>query len=155
MMLSARPIEPIRKTRSVPLTVEEAFDLFTRRMTEWWPLTSYSISAVTDAVVRFDGRIGGTVMEVSPTGEEWSWGEVIAWDPPHRFVLAWHPHPAPVAASTLEVRFSGEGAGCRIDLEHRGWEEFGFDAGTRHRQAYEPGWDEVLAPLLARTGSPG
>jgi len=147
MMLSDRPIEPILKTRVVPLTVAEAFEMFTARMGDWWPMTSHSISGSADATVRFDGRIGGSVVETAPTGEEWSWAEVTAWDPPHRFVLSWHPHPAPVAASTLDVRFSADGAGCRMDLEHRGWEEFGFEAGTRHREAYDPGWDQVLSPF--------
>ena len=154
MILSGRPIEPIQKTRVIALTVEEAFDLFTIRMVDWWPMTSHSISESASAIVRFEGWIGGRVMEVAPTGEEWSWGEVIAWDPPHRFALSWHPHPTPVAASTLEVRFGPEGTGCRVDLEHRGWEEFGFEPGSRHRQAYEPGWDEVLAPLIAHAGPP-
>lgn len=149
MMLSTDPIDPIHKTRALPLSAGEAFELFTSRLTDWWPMTTHSISGSPDATVRFEGWIGGSVVEIAPAGEEWSWGEVIAWDPPHRFVLSWHPHPAPVAASTLEVRFSAEGGGCRLDLVHRGWEEFGLEAGTRHRQAYDPGWDEVLEPLTA------
>jgi hypothetical protein len=55
-----------------------------------------------------------------------------------------------VAASILEVRFRAEGAGRRIDLDHRGCEEFGLETGTRLREAYEPGWDEALSPLTAR-----
>jgi hypothetical protein len=153
MMRSDRPIQPIRKSRLVPLSVAEAFDLFTTRMDAWWPLTSHSISGSADATVRFDPWVGGAVEESAPSGASWRWAEVMAWDPPHRFVLSWHPHPAPVAASILEVRFTAEGAGCRIDLEHRGWEEFGHEAGTRHRDAYDPGWDEVLLPLTERAGA--
>ena len=154
MMPSDRTIPPIRKTRVVPLTVAEAFELFTVRLGDWWPMTTHSISGSAEAGVRFEGRIGGRVVEVSPSGAEWSWAEVTAWDSPHRFVLSWHPHPAPVAASVLEVRFSADEAGCRIDLEHRGWEAFGFEDGTRHREAYDPGWDEVLSPLTARVAEP-
>lgn len=153
MMLTDRPIAPVRKTRVVPLSVADAFELFTTRMGDWWPMTSHSISGSASATVRFDGRIGGSVVEVAPSGEAWSWAEVTAWDPPHRFVLAWHPHPTPAAASTLDVRFTAAAAGCRIDLEHRGWEEFGFELGTSHRDAYDPGWDAVLAPLTAPEGA--
>ena len=84
------------------------------------------------------------MVEVLDDGTEHSWADVIAWDPPHRFVIAWHPSVEPEAASIVEVRFVAEGDGSRLELEHRGWEEFGDD-GKRLRDEYEMGWEPVLA----------
>jgi hypothetical protein len=146
-MIPTERIEPVRKTRIVALAPSEAFDLFTERIETWWPLATHSISGSGDARVRFEGRVGGRVIEITPDGSECSWADVLAWNPPERFVLSWHPSRHPVAATTLEVRFSPEGDDCRIELEHRGWEEYGAEQGLLHRADYEPGWDGVLAHL--------
>ncbi|MDX1619961.1 MAG: metalloregulator ArsR/SmtB family transcription factor [Nitriliruptorales bacterium] len=84
-------LPPIVKTRTVPIPPERAFALFTERMGDWWPTTSHSISASADAGIRFEGRVGGRVVELTPDGEEHAWADVLAWDPPHRFALSWHP----------------------------------------------------------------
>lgn len=155
-MTSTDAIAPVRKTRHVPLEPEAAFELFTARMGEWWPLVTHSISGSPAAQIRFEGQVGGRVVEITPDGDEHAWADVLAWNPPDRFVLSWHPNPEPVAASTLEVRFTAEADGCRIDLEHRGWEEFGLEQGRSLRADYEPGWDAVMAPFttLAEQSAP-
>lgn len=138
----ARPA-PITKVRTVPLPLEAAFELFTRRMGEWWPLATHSIAGADVTELRFEERVGGRVIEVARDGAECSWAEVLAWNPPNRFVLSWHPSREPTAASTLEVRFTPAGGGTELTLEHTGWEEFGAEA-QRLREQYEPGWDFVL-----------
>lgn len=153
MRLSPTAIEPVTKTRPVPLAPDAAFELFTRRISEWWPLATHSISEDTTATVRFEGRVGGRVVEVTPDGAECSWADVLAWDPPHRFVLAWHPNPEPEAASILEVRFQPDGDGALVTLVHRGWEEFGADQGAELRGGYDQGWELVLAPFEEAAGS--
>jgi uncharacterized protein YndB with AHSA1/START domain len=149
-MTTISGIAPVTKTRTVPLDIARTFDLFTQQIARWWPVGTHSISADTgagdpDQIVdlRFDGRVGGRVAEVLADGTEHSWADVLAWDPPHRFVLSWHPNPAPVAASRLEVRFAAVEGGTRVDLRHDGWEEFGAGAADR-RAGYEAGWDPVL-----------
>ena len=142
-------LAPVIKTRDVPITVEEAFRLFTEGLDTWWPLDAFSIGAdekgETPVAVRFEGRVGGQVVEVMADGTEYVWADVIAWNPPERFVLAWHPSLDPTAASILEVRFAPNGTGSSVYLEHRGWEEFG-ERALEVRGQYEPGWDRVLAP---------
>ena len=141
-------VVPVVKTRVVPLSQWEAFDLFTTRMVEWWPVVTHSINGEDTRDVRFEGHVGGGVIEVGPTGEEVRWADVTAWSPPHRFRLSWHPNPDPVAASALEVRFFEEPeGGTRLVLEHSGWEEFG-DEAMALRDQYESGWDIVLEPYL-------
>lgn len=149
MRKSTSPIEPVIKVREVPLAPEQAFELFTERLRQWWPLASHSIGGESTHDVLVDGRVGGRIIETAADGTEHSWADIIAWDPPHRFVMAWHPNPAPVAASIVEVRFEPTASGCRLHLEHRGWDEFGAELGAATREQYEPGWDQVLDPYLA------
>ncbi len=156
LRLATTAIEPIRKKRTVPLAQPAAFDLFTARMGTWWPLTSHSLSEDQNSTVRFEGHIGGRVVEVTTGGDEHPWADVIAWDPPHRFVLAWHPSTEPVAATILEVRFEpAPDGGTNIDLEHRGWEELGDESGPAARDQYLSGWDHVLAPFTSATSVAG
>ena len=148
MRLSDRPIEPVRKTRTVPLDPDRAFDLFTTRMGTWWPLASHSIAERNATGVRFEERIGGRIVELTEDGTEHAWADVIAWDPPHRFVVAWHPSIEPDAATILEVRFSpAPHGGTRLELEHRGWEELGAEQGNAVRAGYQSGWSVVLEPF--------
>ncbi len=148
MRLSDSPIKPVRKTRVVPLNPDEAFDLFTTRMGSWWPLATHSIAEHNAIGIRFEERIGGRVVELTEDGSEYSWADVIAWDPPHRLVLAWHPSAEPEVATILEVRFSpAPDGGTQLDLEHRGWEELGAEQGNGVRAGYQSGWDLALEPF--------
>jgi hypothetical protein len=145
MKVAPVAILPIIKERTVPLTIDRAFELFTVRMVEWWPLATHSIGGAAAAGIRFEPVVGGRVLEVSQDSTESSWADVIAWDPPERFVLAWHPSLEPEAASIVEIRFHSVTDGTVVHVEHRGWEEFGAEHGEQLRAGYYPGWDMVLA----------
>lgn len=92
--------------------------------------------------------MGGRIVEVHHDGTEDTWADVLAWDPPERFVVAWHPSLTPEAASIIEVRFSSVEQGTALWLERRGWEEFGQQEGEGTRALYDSGWDLVLAAFL-------
>lgn len=148
MRKSTTPIQPVVKTRELALRSGEAFELFTAHIGRWWPLESHSITEADATGVRFEGRVGGRVVEIAADGTEHPWADVIAWDPPHRLAMAWHPTTDPIAASIVEVVFEETPSGCLVRLEHRGWEEFGAEVGTAARDRYDPGWDGVLARYL-------
>jgi uncharacterized protein YndB with AHSA1/START domain len=141
-------IEPVVKTRVVPLDPERAFELFTERAGEWWPFATHSIAGKDAVGIRFETGVGGVVVELTAGGGEHIWAEVTEWDPPHRFVLNWHPRIDPVAASTLEVSFSAGQGGTRVTLEHYDWDRFGSEA-EELRESYQTGWDAVLGRLEA------
>ena len=131
----------IRKSVVVPLDVDAAFALFTEELATWWPVESHSIHHG-DAPVVFERRVGGELYERAPDGRRAHWATVLAWSPPHEFVLEWKVSPdAP--ATQVHVRFAGEGDGTRVDLEHRGWERYGAEAAAAHAD-YDGGWDVVL-----------
>ncbi len=141
-------VEPIRKTVVVRCAPERAFQAFTEEIGSWWPLETHSISVMDDGAeapraALFEPRLGGRVYEVTQDGRELAWATVIGWDPPRRVVLAWHVNPANTDATEIEVTFTAEGEGTRVELEHRGWEKLG-DKGPDARASYAGGWVSVF-----------
>ena len=137
--MSTVAIDAIRKTVLVDFAPAEAFELFTTRIASWWPVGTHSYGGddVTDVVL--EPRVGGRLYEVTATGEQ-DWGSVLAWEPPDRVVLDWQIGEA--RGSEVEVRFSPEGPGTRVELEHRGF------GATDPRDRHASGGDVVLAPFV-------
>ena len=140
---------PVEKSIVVGTDVERAFRRFTREIGQWWPLESHSVGGARAVAAVLEEGVGGRVHERLEDGTEHEWGRILTWEPPHRFVMTWHPGRAPSTAQELEVRFSAEpGGGTRLDLTHRGWERLGEEA-AEGRRPYGPGWDAVLARFEA------
>ena len=132
---------PILRTVTVAVDAERAFEVFTRRIGDWWPLQSHGCFERDSAGVRFEND---RIVERSTTGEEASWGEVLAWEPPTRIAFTWHPGYAEGEPSTeVEVRFRAQGGTTVVELEHRGWERLG-ERAREARASYHDGWDIVL-----------
>ena len=137
--MSTTTIEAVRKTVLVDFAPAEAFDLFTAGIASWWPVGSHSYGGddVTDVV--FEPQVGGRVYEVTPAGEQ-DWGKVLALDPPNGFLLEWLIGEA--AGTEVEVRFTPEDPGTRVELEHRGFR------ASDPREHYTSGWGVVLAAYV-------
>ena len=83
---------------------------------------------------------------------------MIAWEPPHRFVLAWQVRPdwkfEPDLAksSEVEVRFTPADDGTTlVELEHRGFERHGGNfAGMRGQVNSVGGWGTMWICLERR-----
>lgn len=150
MSTQGATMEAIRRSVTVDCSVEHAFATFTDRIHEWWPLAKHSISVDEEGsrppeTVVFQGGAGGQVYERTAKGEDLKWADVLAFEPPHRFVLAWNPsRERERPATEIEVTFTAEGDGTRVVLEHRGWERLG-ERATRSRAGYGEGWKSVLA----------
>jgi uncharacterized protein YndB with AHSA1/START domain len=154
MSTQAPELGAIRRSVTVDCSVEDAFATFTERIHEWWPLSKYSIdsdeSGSQPETVIFQGGAGGQIYERTKKGEELKWADVIAFEPPHRFVLAWNPSREQERPPTeVEVTFTDEGRRTRVDLEHRGWEKLG-ERAAEARQGYGQGWPAVLASFAER-----
>ena len=135
-------IEVVRKSVTVDCAVEEAFRIFTADALSWWPVESHSIHQNVSAIV-FEPHEGGEVFEVSSDGERGHWATVVDWDPPKRLVLAWNIRRAEAEGTEVEIRFQPDGAGTRVELEHRGWERLA-DGAVEKRESYDSGWEFVL-----------
>ena len=140
--MSVMATEAIQKTVLVDFTPEEAFELFTARIASWWPVRTHSYGHEAVRNVVLEPRAGGRLYEVRDDAEQ-DWARIVAWEPPHRFVLDWQIGKC--AGTEVEVRFSPEGPGARVELEHRGWERI---ADASERLGYSAGWEAVLAPYV-------
>ncbi len=134
-------VPPVIRSVTVAVPVERAFEVFTRRIADWWPLHTHGVFGEDAAGLRLDSE---RLVERSRDGEEAVWGEVLAWEPPTRLVLTWHPGAGDDEPMTeIEVSFRAQGAATTVVLEHRGWEALG-ERGAEVRGGYNSGWGTVL-----------
>jgi len=148
----------VRKTIDVAAGPDRAFEVFTKRMTEWWPLATHKIgkSPATEAVV--EPFVGGRWYEKGSDGSECDWGRVLAWEPPSRLVLSWEitsdwGHDASLRTE-VEVRFTPTRGGARVELEHRLLERYG-DRAEQMRGIFDSkdGWSGLLEKFAARAAA--
>ena len=153
----ARP--PVRQSTIVRSDVDHTFEAFVRMIGAWWPVVPLSVGKGRVRDVTVDQRLGGRVYETWDDGTTKDWGEVLAWEPPSRFVMSWVHSPAP---TEVEVVFTGLGRGLtRVAVEHRVWEhltedQLGEDCaapGGYRSGAYSEGWLLVLE-RFARSVAP-
>lgn len=140
-------LAPVIKQVVVPCTPERAFELFTGRIGDWWPLATHSVGEAHTTGVTVDGRVGGLVVETSDDGSTAVWGTVTVWEPPLRLCLTWHPGQEAEHATDVEVTFTDDGVRTRVTLVHSGWERRSDGASVRQR--YLTGWDPVIARYVA------
>lgn len=136
-------VDAVRHSVTVSLSIEEAWHLFTADTGRWWPFETHSIHGVDATGIDWEPRVGGTMREVSADGGTATWADVLAWEPPHRLVLAWRVGATDRPPTEVEVRFSADGEGTRVDLEHRAWDRLGA-GGRELRDDYVAGWPVVM-----------
>ena len=134
----------VEKSVTVSVPVERAFEVFTAEIGTWWPLRTHAVDTERSETVVMEGRVGGRLFERTPTGEEHVWGTLVGWEPPNRIVYSWHPGREEETAQEVEITFSPEGEGTRVDIRHYGWEKLG-DRLEETVASYNEGWDKVIA----------
>jgi uncharacterized protein YndB with AHSA1/START domain len=148
--------QPIRRAAEVPLVPARAFDLFTGEMGTWWPLDQYSRVVnehregdVHVTRLEFQAELGGAILEHTSDGKVLPWGEVIAWDPPKRVVMAWRPHSEPEPPTDVVATFRRSEGGTVVELEHRGWERLSPGFREAMYDVYVRGWVVTLGRFAA------
>jgi uncharacterized protein YndB with AHSA1/START domain len=148
---------PVQKSITVKAPVERAFQVFTEELDSWWPRSHHiGKSPMTKAVL--EGRQGGRCYSEQTDGTECDWGQIVVWEPPSRFVMAWQIdgawqyEPDLAKSSEVEVRFTAEDNGTtRVDLEHRHFHRLGESgAAMRTGVGSEGGWGSLLALFAAK-----
>lgn len=127
---------------------ETAYEAFTRRFGEWWPVATHSLSRTATTRCQLDSTPGGAVDELAPDGARHVWGQVTSVDPGRRIRFNWHPGRESDTAQWIEVVFEPMPGGSRVTLTHGGWEALG-EIGPLLRQEYVPGWRYVLGEMFA------
>jgi uncharacterized protein YndB with AHSA1/START domain len=142
------PVSPVRKDVYLPLAPAEAFQHFAGSLGEWWPFATVSVGTTNVASVHLEGHEGGRIFERWTNGEERPWGVIVVWNPPRRLRFSWHPGQDSHLAQEVELTFTPDGDGTRVQLEHRGWEKLGARA-EEVREKYNKGWDLVFGGHFA------
>ena len=104
---------------------QHTFDTFVRTLGIWWPVTSFSAGQGQVRDVAFERRQGGRVYETWQDSTEADWGQVLAWEPPERFVMTWNmtsvatwvartAKAGPVSSDASPWRQNGNHEGRRI-----------------------------------------
>jgi uncharacterized protein YndB with AHSA1/START domain len=120
--------EPILISFDIDCPMVRAFEVWTERISSWWP-RSYTVSAEADADVVLERRVGGRIFEWTVAGEEHEWGEVTAFEPPRRLSYLWHIRRDRADATEVAISFSSiDERTTRVQIEHRGWDRLGTDA---------------------------
>jgi uncharacterized protein YndB with AHSA1/START domain len=137
----------IRKTIEVRAPIERAFAVFATRMGDWWHKEHSIARGTTQQDVVIEPRAGGRWYELGADGSEHPWGKVIAYDPPHRLLLAWQLTREltydPGFETKVEVKFEERDGVTVVTFEHRDLERMGGGA-VEMLESMDGGWGMLL-----------
>ena len=145
---------PVRRSITVEASQSRAFEVFTASFGTWWP-RSHKIGASDLSSAVIEPRTGGRWYEIGVDGTECQWGDVLAWEPPHRLVLAWRIGADwrydPALLTEVEVVFRPiDQDRTEVAIEHRKLENMGA-AAEQARTVFdsESGWPGILVRYTA------
>ena len=152
---------PVRKSITVKASAEHAFRVFTNGIDSWWPRSHHIGNAPMRKAI-IEGRQGGRCYSEQTDGSECDWGQVLVWEPPRRFVMAWQISPAwkyepdLAKSSEVEVSFTPQLDGTtRVDLEHRCFRRHGEGGETMRTAVDAPtGWNGLLQLFQTQAEQP-
>jgi uncharacterized protein YndB with AHSA1/START domain len=142
----------VRKSVIVNAPQAHVFETFTKNIDTWWP-RSHHIGGKEPFTAILEPRAGGRWLERADDGSECQWGQVLAWEPPKRVVLAWDINTdwqyQRGLGTEVEVQFLAEGPEkTRVILEHRKLERYGDKAqAMRTMFEGEGAWASTLEAL--------
>ena len=141
---SGVPTVAINKSVHVRRSPEDAFRLFVDEMGKWWPLHTgnYTYDAARAQDVILEPHVGGRFYERYKDGEEFTIGQVLEFDRPNLVLFTWAAGFDP--PTEVEVRFTPEANGTRVDLKH-----YAAESVPLVGHGFENGWDEVLGYFVA------
>jgi uncharacterized protein YndB with AHSA1/START domain len=158
MSSASQPVQdtPVRKTVTVKASQQSAFEVFTANFDSWWP-RSHHIGSVPMKKAVIEGRVGGRCYSEQTDGSECDWGEITAWEPPRRLMIAWKINvnwkyePDIAKSSEVDVSFTPLPDGTtRVDLEHRNFARSGAGWESMRGMVDSPGgWGGLLARYAA------
>jgi uncharacterized protein YndB with AHSA1/START domain len=147
-------IEPIHLDFEVGCPPDHAFEVWTARISTWWP-ADHTVTGADDLHVVLEPREGGRIYERTRDGVEHDWGWVTAWEPPGRLAYRWHLKRDRSDATEVEIRFLPLGTErTRVEIEHRDWERLGAE-GQSWRDRNAGGWATLLPHYVTAAGGDG
>jgi len=147
---------PVRKSIFVDASPDHAFEVFTAGIGRWWPKSHKIGPADLDRPV-IEPRSGGRWYELDTDGTQCEIGKVVTWEPPARLILTWQLNAEfkfdAHLVTEVEVQFTPEGSGTRVNLEHRHLERLGETAEALREAVDSPGGWSGLLQLYAEAAA--
>ena len=155
-MSTTTSIAPVRKTVRVTAPLAHAFEVFTAGLSRWWP-REHGVGKKPIARVLMEPKLGGRWLEFAEDGTETTVATILAWDPPHRLVLAWQINaqwqPDATAGSEVEISFAADGPNAtQVELLHHKFETLGPDGGASMRRDVDGGWPSLIEHFAREAG---
>ncbi len=133
----------IEKSVLLPLAPKAAFDLFTRRIGEWWPPDRrHSRDPESEIFLLESGRF----FERDREGREVELGYVRDWRFAERILIDFFIATGPERPTEVEIIFSAQGEGTRVVVTHRP-KPSSEELWTQYATRYAESWDVVLSAL--------
>ena len=135
----------LEKSILLQRTPNEAFRLFTERISAWWPQSHRPAKDPASVLFLEPDRF----LERASDGREIQLGRVLSWEPPHRIALDFFIGTGPTQPTSVEITFKPEADGTRILVSHQSKPESEALWSLR-APTFEKSWETVLAAFLNR-----
>jgi hypothetical protein len=133
----------IVKSVVLPLPSTAAFQLFTQKISAWWPADRrHSQDPASEIFLLESGRF----YERARDGREVELGHVRSWDFPNRILLDFFIATGPEQPTEVEITFAALGQSTQVTVMH-GPKPSSEVLWTQRAPRYEQSWDAVLAAL--------
>lgn len=133
----------ISKSVHLPLSLEQAFELFTNEISLWWPADRRHLN---DPNSQLFLQENARFYERANSGTELELGRVRVWHRPHRIVLDFFMGTDAAHPTEVEIRFVAENGGTRVSVEHRPLAS-SADVWGKRATIFGRSWDSVLSSL--------
>jgi len=140
----------IKQSVLLALPPAAAFELFTSRISEWWPPENRHTKDAQSTLFLLES---GRFFERSRDGLEVELGRVLVWEPARRIVLDFYIATGPDHPTQAEVRFDADPGGTRVTVSH-GPKPPSAALWAERAPRYERAWQRVLAALAAAAARP-
>lgn len=130
----------IVKSVLLPLAPDAAFELFTRRINDWWPSDRRHLRDANGTIVLLST---GRFYERAGDGREAELGAVRRWEPPTRILLDFFIATGPEHPTEAEIIFAAEENSTRVTVTHRS-KPVSAHLWAERAPRYERSWENVL-----------
>ena len=131
------------KSVTLPLTPDAAFELFTQKITQWWPLDRRHSGDPAGEIFLLES---GRFYERARDGREVELGIVRSWEMPNRILLDFFVATGVDKPTEVEIVFEAREGGTRVTVSH-GPKPASAALWTERAPRYERSWDAVLSAL--------
>jgi uncharacterized protein YndB with AHSA1/START domain len=136
----------IQKSILLRCAPDDAFQLFTTGISEWWP-TSHRLTKDSDSELFLERT--GRFWERARDGRKIELGRVLVWDAPNRLALDFHLGTNAAQPTAVEVTFVAENEGTRVTVHHRAKPE-SENLWNQRAPVFEKSGEAVLKALASR-----